>query len=194
MRRAVVAGVPLGLLAVLLGIQGWSSYKGLVRTQSQARRAWTGVDSLLQQRSALVDPVLRTLEGLSETQPELLAGVAITRDQLSTAVTREERITAARDMDAALSRLLATVETDSTWSSDPDVQSDYEELARLELRLSIERTSYNEVASMFNSMLVRFPTNLFANMLGFKEAPLYRVSPAAAVSTELPARSSGNRS
>jgi len=195
MRRAVVAWIALGLFVVLLGMQGRASYNGLVRTQSQASRAWSGVDTLLQQRNALVEPVLRTLEGLSDTQPDLLVGVALARDQLRAAVTREQRITAAQEMDAALSRLVVTVESDSTWSSDPDVQQDQEELARFERRLSIERTTYNEIVTMFNGMLQRFPTNLFANMLGFKQAPLYRESPSAApASLELPARSSGNRS
>jgi len=195
MRRAVAAGIVFGLLLILLAIQAWSSYNALVRTQTQASRAWTQVDNLLKQRSALVEPTLRTLQDVSEARPDILAGVAIARDQLSTSVTREERITAARDLDASLSRLFATIESDSTWSDDPDVQRDQQELAHVERRLSIERTRYNEVVSMFNGMLQRFPTNLFANMLGFKAEPVYRESPAAAAfSPELPQAADGNRS
>jgi LemA protein len=186
MRRGVVAWIGLGLLVVLFGVQGISSYNGLVRTQSRVRHEWAAVDTLLQARSALIEPALRSLENLPGSRPELLATVATTRDQLATAVTRQERITAAREMDAALSQLLVAVESDSIWYHDDDVRQFQEELARTERRLSVERTTYNELVFMFNRMLQRFPTNLFANMLGFKQGPMYREAPAA---VEIPRRS-----
>jgi LemA protein len=54
-----------------------------------------------------------------------------------------------------------------------------DELAGTENRLSVGRTRYNEVTGNFNAMVRRFPTNIFANMLGFKEEPFYPVSPEA---------------
>src|SRR5437762_2540726 len=54
-----------------------------------------------------------------------------------------------------------------------------DELAGTENRLAVARNRYNEQVGAFNAMVQRFPTNIFANMLGFKQEPFYPVSAEA---------------
>jgi len=53
-----------------------------------------------------------------------------------------------------------------------------DEIAGTENRLSTERKRYNDVVRDYNVMVKVFPTNLYAGMLGFKEAAYYEVPEA----------------
>jgi LemA protein len=82
-------------------------------------------------------------------------------------------------MDSALGRLLVVIENYPQLRSSENFSRLQDELAGTENRLSVGRTRYNETTGEFNAMVRRFPTNIFANMLGFKEEPFYPVSAEA---------------
>jgi len=50
-----------------------------------------------------------------------------------------------------------------------------DEIAGTENRLSTARMRYNDAVRDFNVMVKVFPTNLYAGMLGFKEAAYYQI-------------------
>ena len=54
-----------------------------------------------------------------------------------------------------------------------------DELAGTENRLSVERKRYNDAVQVYNVAVRRFPANLMAGILGFREQPFFEV-PAAA--------------
>lgn len=64
----------------------------------------------------------------------------------------------------------------------PDLKSNtnflslQEELANTENKLSNSRQSYNNITTVYNTKLEVFPSNIIANMFGFKQAELFNVS------------------
>ncbi len=54
------------------------------------------------------------------------------------------------------------------------------QLEGTENRIAVERMRYNESAQAYNTARLRFPTNLFASMFGFKEKAYFKaVAPGA---------------
>jgi LemA protein len=50
------------------------------------------------------------------------------------------------------------------------------QLEGTENRINVERNRYNEAAQGYNTMRLRFPTNLFASLFGFKEKVYFKAT------------------
>jgi LemA protein len=88
-------------------------------------------------------------------------------------------IAASNELSGALARLLVVVENYPTLKSDATFIRLMDELAGTENRLSVERKRYNDAVQVYNVAVRRFPGNLMAGLLGFREQPFFEV-PAAA--------------
>jgi LemA protein len=174
--------IVVGVIVVLLLIIGGrivGSYNGLVNMQTQVRTAWAEVDNLLQRRNDLIPNLVETVKGFAAQEQAVFGAIAEARARMAGAKTPQERIEAGQAMDSALGRLLVVVENYPQLRSSENFMRLQDELAGTENRLSVGRTRYNETTGQFNAMVRRFPTNIYANMLGFKAEPFYPVSTEA---------------
>ncbi len=179
MRKSFVVLGLVVLLLLLLGGRLVGSYNALVNKQTQVRTAFAEVNNLLQRRNDLIPNLVETVKGFAGQEQAVFGQIADARAKMAGAATPQQRIDAGQAMDSALGRLLVVVENYPQLRSSENFMRLQDELAGTENRLSVGRTRYNEVTGQFNAMVRRFPTNLFANMLGFKEEPFYPVAPEA---------------
>jgi LemA protein len=179
MRKSFVVLAVVALALILVGSRVVGSYNGLVNKQTQVRTAFAEVDNQLQRRNDLIPNLVETVKGFAGQEQAVFGQIAAARAKMAGASSNQDRIAAGQAMDSALGRLLVVVENYPQLRSSENFMRLQDELAGTENRLSVGRTRYNEVTGQFNAMVRRFPTNLFANMLGFKEEPFYPVSAAA---------------
>jgi len=183
MRKSfIVLGVIVVLILLVAG-RVVGAYNGMVNKQTQVRQAWADVDNLLLRRNDLIPNLVETVKGFAAQEQTVFGRVADARAQMAGARTPAERIAAGQAMDTALGRLLVVVENYPELRSSENFMRLQDELAGTENRLSVGRTRYNEMAGEYNAMVRRFPTNLFANMLGFGAEPFY---PVAAEAKQVP--------
>jgi LemA protein len=143
------------------------------------KTAWAEVDNLLQRRNDLIPNLVETVKGIAAQEQAVFGQIADARARMAGATTPEARIEAGKAMDSALGRLFVVIENYPQLRSSENFMRLQDELAGTENRLSVGRTRYNEVAGNYNAMVRRFPTNVFANMLGFKAEPFYPVPESA---------------
>jgi LemA protein len=185
MKRGLVVVVVIAVLALLLGGRLVGSYNALVNKRTQVQTAFAEVDNQLQRRSDLIPNLVETVKGFATQEQEVFGRIADARALLAGARTPQDKIAAGQAMDSALARLLVVVENYPQLRSSENFMRLQDELAGTENRLAVARGRYNETTGEYNAMIRRFPTNLFANMLGFKEEPFYPVSAAARVTPEV---------
>src|SRR5437667_228878 len=75
--------------------------------------------------------------------------------------------------------LLAVAENYPNLKSNDNVKMLQEELSSTENKVGFARQFYNDIATKFNIAQQVFPTNVFANMFGFKPAELFEITEAA---------------
>jgi LemA protein len=169
---AVVAVALLGVGGCLVG-----SYNRLVTAREGVKNSWAQVDNQLQRRSDLIGNLVETVKGTALQEQEVFGQIASARAALAGANpgNTAARIEAGRQMDSALARLLVVVENYPVLRSNEAFLQLMDELAGTENRLSTERMRYNEVVQGYNVMVKRFPTALYAGMLGFGEEPYYQI-------------------
>jgi LemA protein len=170
--------IAVALVAVLLLAVGGclvGAYNNLVTADQGVKSRWAEVDNQLQRRSDLIGNLVETVKGVATQEQVVFGQIANARAALGGARTPAQSIEAGRAMDSALSRLLVVIENYPQLRSNDQFQALMEEIAGTENRLAVARQRYNNEVQTFNTLVKRFPTNLYASMFNFASAPYYQV-------------------
>jgi LemA protein len=181
----------LVVLAVIVGVSMAGTYNRLVSLGQEVDKQWGNVENAYQRRADLVPNLVATVQGAANFEKSTLEAVvnaraSVGRAQINapTAPTDPEalaRFEAAQgQLGAALQRLLVVVERYPELKANQNFRDLQAQLEGTENRIAVERMRYNEAAQSYNTARLRFPTNVFASMFGFKEKAYFKaVTPGA---------------
>jgi LemA protein len=181
----------LVVLAVIVGVSMAGTYNRLVALGQEVDKQWAQVENVYQRRADLVPNLVATVRGAAEFEKSTLEAVvqaraSVGRAQINapTAPTDPEamaRFEAAQGaLGAALQRLLVVVERYPELRANQNFRDLQAQLEGTENRITVERNRYNEASQGYNTARLRFPTNLFASMFGFREKAYFKaVTPGA---------------
>ena len=179
MKRGLVIVAVLAVM--LIGVGGClvGNYNRLVTTKESVSQRWAQVDNQLQRRSDLIGNLVETVKGTATQEQEVFGAIADARARMAGARTPGQQIEAGQAMDSALGRLFVVIENYPQLRSNEAFVQLMDELAGTENRLATERMRYNQEVQGYNVMVKRFPTNLYAGMFNFEQAPYYEIPEAA---------------
>ena len=169
------------ILAVIVG----GSYNRLVGLSQAVDAQWAQVESVYQRRADLIPNLVATVQGAANFEKSTLEAVTKARASVGQAAPPNAasipndpaafaRFQAAQDqLSGALSRLLVVAEAYPDLKATQNFRDLQAQLEGTENRISVERMRYNEARK-------RFPTGLFAGLLGFHEKNYFKAQPEAA--------------
>ena len=169
------------VIVALVGLGGCvaGNYNSLVQKQADVRNRWAQVDNQLKRRGDLIGNLVESVKGAAGQEQVVFGEIANARAAMAGARTPEQGIAAAQSMDGALGRLLVVVENYPQLRSMQAFTQLMDELAGTENRLATERMRYNQQVQDYNIMVQRFPSNLYAGVLNFKQATYYQIPEGA---------------
>jgi len=172
------------LLVLALVIAGAStssgcSYNTFVSKEESIKAQWAQVENQLQRRNDLIPNLVETTKGIAQQEKDVFGQIAESRAKMAGARTPEDTIQAANQQSAALGRLLVVAENYPQLRSSESFNRLMDELSGTENRIAVERMRYNERVQDYNTSRRQFPSNVTANLFGFKEYPLFNAPPAA---------------
>lgn len=172
-------GLLIGIIVVLLLIvmPFLSSYNSLVGLEEQVSNQWSQIDNQLTRRADLIPNLVETVKGYAQHEEAIFTEIAEARSRLAGGGSVGDVMEADNQLTGALSRLLAIAESYPDLKADANFRQLQDELAGTENRIAVARKDYNDAVSVFNSRMRRFPTRLFASMMGF-ERKIYFEAPA----------------
>jgi LemA protein len=167
-----------------------SNYNRLVQTSQAVDSSWAQVQNVYQRRADLIPNLVRTVSGAADFERSTLNQVVEARTSVgkvnvspnqapATAAELENYQQAQAQLSSALSRLLVVVERYPDLKANANFRDLQAQLEGTENRISVERGRFNETVQRYNVTLKRFPTVLFAGMLGFKEKPYFTATAGA---------------
>jgi LemA protein len=194
MKKSVlgVAGC-LGVLlvgAVIVGGLVARSYNSLVKQTQIVDRQWAQVQNVYQRRADLIPNLVSTVRGAAEFEKTTLQQITEARASVGQVKVDPNRAPdstaelenyqqAQAQLGSALSRLLVVVERYPDLKANSNFLNLQAQLEGTENRISVERGRFNEAVQNLNTSLNRFPTVLFAKLLGFKEKPYFAATKGA---------------
>jgi LemA protein len=174
-------------IVVIAAISVMGTYNRLVTLGQDVDKSWSEVENQYQRRADLIPNLVATVQGAATFEKETLQAVVEARASVGRATVTPgkaptdpealARFQAAQDqLGAALQRLLVVVERYPELKANQNFRDLQAQLEGTENRITVARGRFNESAQQFNTMLKRFPTNLMAGLLGFKEKPYFKAT------------------
>ena len=174
-----MAGIVLIVLLVALGLWAIASYNRLVGMRNQVLNGWRQIDVQLKRRHDLIPNLVNAVRGSMEFERDTLTAVMDARAKALTAAGPADAAQKEGQLTQALGKLFALAENYPTLKSNDNVKMLQEELSATENKVGFARQFYNDIVTKFNTAQQVFPTNLFANMLGFKPSELFEITEPA---------------
>jgi LemA protein len=159
----VVAVVVLLLLYVIV------TYNGLVRLRNRIENAWAQIDVQLRRRYDLIPNLVETVKGYAAHEKGTFEAVTKARANAINAKGPADQAQAENMITGALKSLFAVSEAYPDLQANQNFLSLQEELSGTEGRISYARQYYNDAVLRMNTKIQTFPSNILANMFGFKE-------------------------
>lgn len=176
-----------GLALVGLLVAGVGSYNRLVGLEESVATAWSQVENQYQRRADLVPNLVETVRGAADFEQDTLTAVTEARasvgqmsiDGAPSAEQLAEFQANQNALTQALSRLLFVAEDYPQLTATQAFRDLQAQLEGTENRIAVERRRYNETAQTYNTARRRFPTAIFAGLLGFDEKTYFASEPGA---------------
>lgn len=186
-KLGIGCGIVLVVALVLVGVMALGSYNKLVTLDEAVKASWGQVENVYQRRADLIPNLVETVKGARDFERDTLTAVVEARAKISqinlgrvpTAGELQQFQSAQDGLSSALSRLLVVVERYPELKATEAFRDLQAQLEGTENRITVERKRFNETAQAFNTARRRFPTVLFAGLLGFSERPYFQATPGS---------------
>ena len=146
------------------------TFNRLVHQRNRVREGYSDVDVQLKRRHDLVPNLVKVVGGHAKHEQETLERVTAARGAAQQAHDASVREHAERELSARIDSLMILVEDYPELKADQGFIQLSKDLVKVEDDLQYARRYYNGTVRDYNTMLERFPTNLFARMLGHESA------------------------
>jgi LemA protein len=164
----------LGLL-VLLVLIIVVIYNGLVTSRMRVKEAWSDIDIQMKRRFDLIPNLVNTVKGSTNFETSTLEKVIAARSAGMNAKSPAELGQADTAMRGALNGFFALAESYPDLKSNQNFISLQEELSDTENKIQAARRFYNSVVTDYNTKVQTVPTNVFANMFGYKQEEFFEL-------------------
>lgn len=182
MSTTLVVVLVLVLLALFVG----ATYNSLVRRRNEVDNAWSQIDVQLKRRLDLIPNLVETVKGYAAHEKTALEAVIAARNTgMKASSDPHAQASADNAMTGALRQLFALSEGYPDLKANQGFVSLQEELANTESRIAYARQFYGDAVSTYNTAIQKFPTVVFARMLGFSEREFFEAEDAARVVPEV---------
>jgi len=172
----VVLLIIIGVVAVAaVGI-----YNGLIIARNRCDNSWAQVDVQLRRRYDLIPNLVEAVKGYAKHEREVFEKVTQARASAINAGTVKDQAQAENMLSGALKSLFAVAENYPDLKANQNFLQLQEELSGTESKIAYARQFYNDMVMKFNQKQQVFPSNIIANMFGFKEKEYFEIEEPAA--------------
>lgn len=175
----------IGIL-VLVCLYVAAKYNLLIKLRNNRENAFADIDVQLKQRHDLIPQLVQTVKGYASHEKETLDRVISARNNAINAKDIDAKIVAENQLSAALSGMRITLEAYPDLKANQNFLQLQEEIADIENKLSAVRRFFNSATKEYNNVVEVFPSNLIANLFGFKKEIMFDLGEKRATLEETP--------
>ena len=162
-------------IVVVVVIAFWLilTYNGLIRIRNRVKEAWSDIEVQLKRRYDLIPNLVNTIKGYTKHEEGVFTKVTEARAAAMSAKTPGEHAKSENMLTETLKSLFAVTENYPELKASKNFLQLQNELTDTENKIQASRRFYNGNVRDFNTKVQVFPTNIIANMLGFKQAEFF---------------------
>ncbi len=159
----IIIGLVVIFIVYLVGV-----YNGFVVLKTRIQEALSGIDVQLKRRADLIPNLVETVKGYAKHEKSVFTEVTKARSSLMKAGSLQEKAEANNMLTGALKSLFAVAEAYPQLRASENFQDLQRQLEDTEDKVAYSRQFYNSNVLDFNAKVQMFPSNIIANMFGFR--------------------------
>ncbi len=168
------------IIAIVALIIIWliATYNGLVSLNVRTDESWSDINIQLKRRYDLIPNLVETVKGYAKHEKGVFEDVTKARAEALGAKSIHDKAKAENQLESALKSIFAVAEAYPDLKASANFEALQNELTDTEDKIQAARRFYNSNVREMNIAVAKFPTNVFANALGFKERELFELDNA----------------
>ena len=166
------------------------TYNTIVSLDEGVSSQWAQVQNQYQRRMDLIPNLVSTVKGYAKHESDVFTQIADARSKAGGVVNVDSSILddpeafakyqkVQGELGSSLQRLLMITENYPELKADQNFLALQDQLEGTENRISTERKRFNETVSEYNKYIRSFPTNIIANMNGYRPKSYFTASDEA---------------
>lgn len=153
-------------------------YNSLVQLKVRSEEAWSDIDVQLKRRYDLIPNLVDTVKGYAKHEKDLFERVTEARAAAMSAKDVASHAGAENMLTEALKSVFAVAENYPDLKASANFAKLQDELTDTENKIESARRFYNANVRDLNTKIQVFPSNMIANMFGFKQRDLFEIESA----------------
>lgn len=166
----VILGIILIIIILIISL-----YNNLVKASQKVKNAWAQIDTQLKRRFDLIPNLIETVKKYMEHEEKTLTEISKAKNMFNEALKIDEKANANDMLTNGLKNIFALAEAYPELKANQNFALLQEELSKTEDKIAFSRQFYNDTVQMYNTLVMTFPTNLFAKIFGFKEENFFEI-------------------
>lgn len=162
------------LAAVLLYV--FTVYNSFVKLNNKLKEAFSTMDVYLKKRWDLIPNIVETVKGYAAHEKDTLKEVIELRNNTYDKMSDDEKIKANEQLSDQISKIIALAESYPDLKANENFRDLSNQLAKVEEDIANARKYYNGVVRMFNDKVEMFPSNIIANLFGYKSKSMFEAT------------------
>jgi len=183
--------VILGIVALVIILSySWikGSYNSMVTLEEGVTEKWSQVENVYQRRADLIPNLVNVVKGYAAHEKSTLEGVIEARAKATSVNINADNLnaeslkqfqSAQSGLSSALSKLMVVVERYPDLKANENFRDLQAQLEGTENRIATERMRFNEATKNYNTVIRKFPKNIFAGMFGFEKKAYFEAEKGA---------------
>lgn len=163
-------------------------YNRLVKLNVRTDEAWSDIEVQLKRRYDLIPNLVETVKGYAKHEKGVFEKVTKARTDALSAKTIEDKSKAENALSETLKSIFAVAEAYPDLKASSNFAKLQDEITDTEDKIQASRRFYNGNVREINIAVQSFPTNLFANALGFKKRELFDLDEAEEAKAKEPVK------
>lgn len=161
---------------VLVAVFVVATYNALITLKARIQEALSGIDVQLKRRTDLIPNLVETVKGYAKHEKGVFENVTKARSALMSASSLPEKAEANNMLTGALKSLFAVAEAYPDLKASENFRDLQRQVEDTEDKIAYSRQFYNSNVLDYNTKIAVFPSNLIANMFGFKAFEFFQTT------------------
>jgi LemA protein len=194
MKTSYIVLIVIGLILLIGGCGGCNSYNSMVALKQETKAKWGTVQADYQRRADLIPNLVATVKGVANFEKSTLEDVTNARARATSIqvdptkldpATIQKFQAAQGQLSTALGRLLVASENYPQLRANDNFTALQAQIEGTENRIKVSRMDFNDAVQKYDTKILSFPSNIVANLGGFKEIGYFQADAASATAPKV---------
>lgn len=169
--------IVIGIIALIL-LYVFVTYNSFVGLKNRVEEAFSTMDVYLKKRWDLIPNLVETVKGYAKHEESVIEEVTKLRTASYDNMSDKDKVEVNQKLSQGINKLIAVGEAYPELKANENFNNLSDQLQKVEEDIANARKYYNANVRNMNDKVQMFPSNIIANMFGFKSKEMFEVDEA----------------